>query len=97
MTPTQRALRIIDAERSKPGRFTCGDFAALMWPDSEAWTKVTRCGRGSHAGKGMWLCAGSLLAKLRIRGLIWGRLGEGVGLTGAGRTLLDAAVTGEKD
>jgi len=91
MTPTQRALKIIDEQRKIPGRFTCGDFARLMWPDSPAWSRNTRCGRGSHTGKGMWLCAGSFLAKLRKRGLVWGRPHEcGIHLTDAGRELLNA-------
>ena len=47
-------------------------FAELMWPDSECWHKSYNIGGyGSTKGKGMWLCAGSYLNKLREAGVVY--------------------------
>ena len=45
------------------------DFARKMWADSPAWSRVYNIGHGATSGKGMWLCGGSYLAKLKKRGL----------------------------
>jgi len=49
-------------------------FAKLMWPDSPCWRKVYNIGHGSTGGKGMWLCAGSYLNKLKEAGLVYQKL-----------------------
>ena len=85
MTPTQRALKIVLDNVAE--RMTASEFAVLMWPDSPCWRRVTRCGRGSHAGKGMWLAAGSFLRKLEKRGLIY-RCDNHSRLTEAGKVML---------
>ena len=64
---TIKALKIID----KYGVIYPKQFAQLMWPDSPAWDKVYNTGiNGATSGKGMWLCAGSYLRKLKRRGLV---------------------------
>lgn len=65
-TPTIKALRIIRDNEIE----TIRDFAHLMWPKSVCWSKVYNIGHGAVRGKGMWLAAGSFLAKLRDRDLI---------------------------
>lgn len=62
----KRALEIIGANDIH--RAT--EFARLMWPDSPCWTKVYNIGNGATRGVGMWLAGGSLLGKLREKGLI---------------------------
>lgn len=45
-------------------------FARLMWPDSPAQNRSSNGGNGNQQGKGLWLSAGSYLAKLKKRGLV---------------------------
>ena len=68
MTKKQiRALTIIAAvEEIRPAR-----FAEWMWPNSPGWTRVAKCGHGSHRGGGMYLAAGGYLGKLRRKGWLW--------------------------
>ena len=65
---TIQALRILDVEYGR--ELSAGQFASLMWPNSPAWRKVSNTGNGATSGKGMWLSAGSYLAKLKKRGLV---------------------------
>lgn len=69
MTPkTRLALRIL----KKHGTVTARQFAFLMWPKSEGWQRVHRCGtHGSTRGTGMWLAGGSYLARLAKRKLVY--------------------------
>jgi len=67
MTPTDRALHIL---RQHPEGLMPREFARLMWPDSPAWDKLYRVGRGSTRGVGMQLAGGSLLATLSRKGLV---------------------------
>ena len=53
---------------------TPGQFAHLMWPDSEGWRHSQKVGRnlnGSQRGAGMNKCGGSFLGKLHKAGLIF--------------------------
>jgi len=69
MTETQaRALTILNVDIHD--MMTAGHFAKKMWPDSEGWTRVKNTGNGATSGKGMWLAAGSYLAKLHKKGLV---------------------------
>lgn len=53
------------------GDISARQFAERMWPDSPGWSRVINTGpNGATHGKGMWLAAGSYLAKLRDRGLV---------------------------
>lgn len=63
---TIKALRIIKEGRGITPKF----FAMKMWPDSPAWERVYNTGHGATTGKGLWLSAGSYLAKLRRAGLV---------------------------
>ena len=65
---TTKALQILDVEYGD--ELTAGQFAKEMWPDSKAWRNVKNQGHGATSGKGMWLSAGSYLAKLRKRKLV---------------------------
>lgn len=67
MTPTIKALQILS---DKP-YLTAKWFAQEMWPDSEKWKRSHNTGNGGCRGKGMWLAAGSFLAKLQKQGLVW--------------------------
>jgi len=70
------------------------EFAERMWPDNQAWRRVSRCGPyGSHRGGGMHLAGGAYLGKLRRQGLVndWGTpFPGGYVLTARGRQLLEA-------
>lgn len=85
-----KALKII-ANFEHPGLYHeiwASKFAELMWPDSLCWRRVYKVGHGSTRGKGMWLCAGSYLNKLRYAGVVYRRFlshGQAVyGITRAG-------------
>lgn len=41
-----------------------------MWPDSLMHTRVSNQGNGATRGKAAWLCGGSYIAKLVIKGLV---------------------------
>lgn len=45
-------------------------FAMLMWPDAEAWSRHTKCGYGTTRGGGIKMAGGAYLGKLWKRGLI---------------------------
>ena len=63
----RRALSIL---RNHPKGLTASEFGDLMWPNSPAHTRVYNCGpNASTTGMGVWLAAGSYLAKLRRAGL----------------------------
>lgn len=62
---TIKALRILDVEYGK--ELMAREFAEKMWPDSKGWRKVSKSG---VRGQGMWLTAGSYLAKLRSKNLV---------------------------
>ena len=69
ITPkTRKALEIL---RDHPG-LTANRFAAKYYTDPEheyLFTAVSNQGEGACAGKKAWLSAGSLLGRLRKRGL----------------------------
>ena len=65
---TLKALQILDVEHGEG--ITAKQFAEKMWPDSPHWTHVKNTGHGATSGKGMWLTAGSYLAKLKSRNLV---------------------------
>ena len=47
------------------------EFAERMWPDSEGWQRMARCGPyGVTQGGGMPPAGGAYLGKLRARGLV---------------------------
>ncbi len=83
---TKKALKIIRDHNITNG----GQFAHLMWPDSEGWLRSGNGGRGSQRGKGMWLAGGSFLGRLKNAGLITGVNGHDHFLTNKGRALLEA-------
>lgn len=64
---TKKALRILIDNPD----IAAMKFAELMWGDSKKWNKSYNTGNGATRGKGMWLCAGSYLAKLQNRGLVY--------------------------
>ena len=45
-------------------------FSEKFWPDSNMHTKVSNQGNGATAGKAAWLCGGSYLSKLEIKGWV---------------------------
>ncbi len=93
LTPAAaKALKIVRRVNAEADHGTNGKaFAWLMWPDSPGWEKRSPAGdRGSRKGCGMWRAAGSYLAKLRQRGLVYYGRGDGYWLTAAGRAALDA-------
>ncbi len=63
---TYKALKIIE----KNPKISPRKFGELMWENSEARTRVYNIGNGATRGSGLWLCAGSYLAKLRNRKLV---------------------------
>lgn len=65
---TIKALQILTVDYGS--ELTAGQFAQQMWPDSKAWRNVKNTGNGACSGKGMWLSAGSYLAKLSKRKLV---------------------------
>lgn len=67
MTDSQKkALEILRDH----GPMTAGWFAERMWPDSPNWGKHFNSGSGCVVGKGMRLCGGSYLGRLRKIGLV---------------------------
>ena len=65
-------------------------FAELMWPDSECWHKSYKIGGyGATKGKGMWLCAGSYLNKLREAGVVYQRAYHHMSIYGITRAGLE--------
>lgn len=82
----KKALTIISTiEVTHPGQ-----FASLMWPNSPAWKKHGRCGKGTAAGVGIKLAGGAYLGKLAKQGLI-ARGATRWQITDAGQTLLELA------
>lgn len=66
LTSTTKALRLIrDNDIRRPRR-----FAELMWPDSPAWKRIHKVGRGSTFGAAMPQAGGAFLGRLRKAGLI---------------------------
>ena len=64
----KRALEIIrDNQIHSPKQ-----FALLMWPDSDGWKRIHKCGHGASFGAMMPMVGGGLLGKLRTRGWIRG-------------------------
>ncbi|GAH27720.1 unnamed protein product, partial [marine sediment metagenome] len=61
-----KALEIIRDNRIHSPR----QFAELMWPDSDGWKRVHKCGHGSSRGAMMAVAGGGLLGKLRAKGFI---------------------------
>ncbi len=46
-------------------------FAEYMWPDSEGWNRVAKCGpKGVHPGGGMYMAAGGYIGKLCKQGWV---------------------------
>lgn len=73
MTEAQkRALTILYVPYGE--ELTPTQFARKMWPDSKGWNKVSNQGNGATSGKGMWLSAGSYLAKLSDKNLVVQRI-----------------------
>ena len=62
-----RALKIIE---NHP-RINASGFANRYWPDSPGHKTVKNGGHGAQRGKGMWLAAGSYLAKLHKKGYLY--------------------------
>jgi len=62
-----RALRILFEHR---GGIKPRDFGELMWPESLAKERSYNIGNGATKGVGLWLAAGSYLAKLMKLGLV---------------------------
>lgn len=46
------------------------EFARLMWPDSDGWKRIHKCGNGASFGAMMPMAGGGLLGKLRAEGLV---------------------------
>jgi hypothetical protein len=65
-----KALRWIEEREDKDMPWGCKWFAMAMWGDSPAWKRHYKIGHGTTIGKGMWLCAGSYLAKLEDKKLL---------------------------
>jgi len=68
LTPTRRrALEIV----RDGGPILPGHFAERMWPDSECWRHVHKCGPyGASQGVMMAMAAGGFLGKLGKAGLV---------------------------
>lgn len=49
------------------------EFAELMWPDSPAWNKSYKVGRGSAFGAHLVWAAGGYLGRLVGKGLVYRR------------------------
>ena len=65
-----KALNILNRYHYPDG-LTAKDFAKEMWENSPAWKRCYNTGNGATRGKGMWLCAGSYLNKLRYKKLVY--------------------------
>lgn len=65
---TIKALKILDSVNVG---LTAKEFAKGMWKDSDGWMRSKNTGNGACTGKGMWLCAGGYLAKLKSAGLVY--------------------------
>lgn len=70
---TYKALKVLEsASWNRP--MSAKEFAKRLWgndPDKEyLFNAHTNCGNGACAGKKAWLCAGSLLGRLRKKGLV---------------------------
>lgn len=86
-----KALKILN-KYSYPNGLTASDFAKEMWANSPAWKRSYNTGNGATRGKGMWLCAGSYLSKLRYKGLVYVDYDRGYSLytlSSRGRELLE--------
>lgn len=69
---TIKALNIIKNFVDKYGRgITASEFAKEMWKNSKCWSRVYNQGHGATKGKGMWLSAGSYLAKLKYADFVY--------------------------
>jgi len=67
----RRALEIINKNDIHMPK----EFARLMWPNSEGWKRMHKCGRGASWGAMMPMAGGGLLGKLRAKDFIrtpWG-------------------------
>lgn len=88
-----KALSILDRH---PG-ITASSFGTLYFdgPEHESLhTAVSNQGNGACAGKKAWLCAGSLLGKLKKKGLVMNKIRScppGFILTEKGRILLETS------
>jgi len=69
MSPQEKALLILE-NTSYSSPMGVRDFALKMWPNHKMHTKVSNQGNGATSGKAAWLCAGSYLSKLKIKGLV---------------------------
>ena len=65
---TYRALCILN-KYDRLTAIAAREFAMKMWPNGK-WNRIYNTGNGATSGKGMWLSAGSYLAKLHNRGLV---------------------------
>lgn len=95
-----KALKWIREQELKDRDWGCKWFAMAMWGDSPAWKRHYKIGHGTTSGKGMWLCAGSYLAKLEIKGLIyksWDEYRWNYYMTKVGREVLNHAIMMEKE
>ena len=83
---TLQALKTLDGNV-----MTAQDFGKKMWKESPALEKSYNIGNGAHRGVGLWLSAGSYLAKLCRRGLVRRDLNHlnFFMLTGEGRRVLE--------
>ena len=62
----KRALEIIrDNQIHSPKQ-----FAGLMWPDSDGWKRIHKCGNGASFGAMMPMAGGGLLGRLRTEKLV---------------------------
>lgn len=88
-----RALRIL----AEHGPIRPSHFASLMWPESESWSRVGKCGAyGATRGVGMRLGGGGYLGRLTKKGWAvyqWGadRYRSGHVISAEGRRLLAQA------
>lgn len=70
LTPiTYKALSILKDTKMYDGMYA-KTFALKMWPDSPKHNKLSNTGNGATSGKGMWLCAGSYLNRLKKKGIV---------------------------
>ena len=67
---TEKTIAALQILAEHDQGLTAANFARLRWKDSIAWKRSYNTGNGATRGKGMWLSAGSYLAKLKKRGLV---------------------------
>jgi len=85
---TKRTLEVLQILHDHPD-IGAERLSHLLWPDNDMHRKVKNCGNGARTGIG-FLCAGSYMARLIKKGLVWRSFpgGNGYQLSADGRKVL---------